>query len=241
VSSRKSPNIVFEDADLDAAVNGVISGIFAAVGQTCVAGSRHLVHERVHETSMKKLVARTRRIRIGDPMNPDTEMGTVAFKEHLEKIERYIKLGVSEGATVACGGRRPDDPALSRGLFIEPTILENVDSHFRVAQEEIFGPVLCAMKFKDEEECVEVANDVEFGLAAGIWTKDIQRAHRIARRLRAGTVWINYYRSIAPCIPFGGYECSGFGRENGIEAINDYTQVKSVWVEVSGRTKDPFN
>ncbi len=236
----KSPNIVFDDADQEAAINGVISGIFAATGQTCVAGSRLLVHEGIYDEFMRKLAGRVRAIKLGDPMNASTEMGTVAFEEQLEKIEDYIRIGVESGARIVCGGRRPSDPSLSKGLFIEPTILENVGPTSRTATEEIFGPVLCATRFPDESECIRLANETTYGLAAGIWTRDIQRAHRVASKIRAGTVWINCYRSLSYSAPFGGYKNSGIGRENGIEAMNDYTQVKTVWVETSGKIRDPF-
>ena len=236
----KSPNIVFDDADIDAAVNGVISGIFAATGQTCVAGSRLLVQEGIYDRFMEKLVQRTKSIKLGDPMDLSTEMGTVAFKEQLEKIEGYVDAGIQEGAKVVCGGKRSTEPSLSKGLFFEPTILQDVRNEQRLAREEIFGPVLCAMKFKDEDECLKLSNDTNYGLAAGIWTKDVQRAHRIAKGIRAGTVWINCYRSLSYAAPFGGYKNSGIGRENGIEVLNEYTQVKAVWVETSGKSRDPF-
>jgi len=236
----KSPNIVFDDADIDSAVNGVISGIFAATGQTCVAGSRLLVQEGIYDRFIEKLVQRTKLIKLGDPMDPSTEMGTVAFKEQLEKIEGYVDAGVRDGGKIVCGGKRSTDPFLSKGLFFEPTILEQVSNEQKIAQEEIFGPVLCAMKFKDEDGCLRLANDTNYGLAAGIWTKDIHRAHRIAKGIKAGTVWVNCYRSLSYAAPFGGYKNSGIGRENGIEALNEYTQVKTVWVETSGKSRDPF-
>jgi aldehyde dehydrogenase (NAD+) len=236
----KSPNIVFDDADLEATNNGVVSGIFAATGQTCIAGSRLFVQERAHDELVERLSEKAGSIRLGNPLEMETEMGPVAFKEQLEKIQGYIKTGQDEGAELVSGGKRPDTEALKDGYFIEPTIFTQVNNDMRIAREEIFGPVLSVIPFGDEEELIRQANDTEYGLAAGIWTKDIQRAHRVAHALRAGTVWVNSYRTLSFNTPFGGYKMSGLGRENGLESINEYTQVKSVWVELSGQTRDPF-
>jgi aldehyde dehydrogenase (NAD+) len=237
----KSPNIVFADADLDNAVNGVIAGIFAATGQTCLAGSRVLVEDSVYDDFVGRLVARSRRIKLGDPMDPATEMGTLACKSQYDKVLRYLDIGRAEGATVLCGGGRPDDPALAHGLFIEPTVFGDVRNDMRIAQEEIFGPVASLIRFSTEEEAIAIANDTRFGLAAGVWTNDIRRAHRVVARLRAGTVWVNSYRRTSYAMPFGGYGESGLGRENGIEAVHEYTEVKSVWIDTGGAVQDPFN
>ncbi|MGH8929420.1 MAG: aldehyde dehydrogenase [Egibacteraceae bacterium] len=236
----KSPNIVFDDADLEAAANGVIAGIFAATGQTCMAGSRLFVHQDVHDELIERVAARARTIVLGDPLAPETEMGPIAFADQLQKVERYIALGLQEGARVVCGGRRPDNPALAGGYFVEPTILAGVDNGMRVAQEEIFGPVLCVIPFKTEEEVIRLGNETRFGLAAGVWTRDVRRAHRVAHALRVGTVWINAYRVVTFSAPFGGFKASGMGRENGLEVVSAYTEVKTVWVELSGQTRDPF-
>jgi len=236
----KSPNIVFEDAPLDAATNGAIAGIFAASGQTCVAGSRLLAQTAVHDELIGRLVDRAKRIKMGDPLDWETEMGPAATQAQLNKIKQYVNLGVDEGAAIAWGGDMPDDPALGGGFYFEPTIFTNVKHTSRVAQEEIFGPVLAAVQFQTEDEAIQIANNVPYGLAAGIWTRDLQRAHRMARALEAGTIWINTYRAVSPASPFGGYKSSGYGRENGHQSIDEYTQVKSVWVELSSTTRDPF-
>jgi len=236
----KSPNIVFEDADLEAASNGVIAGIFAATGQTCIAGSRLLVQRPVHDELIRRVRDRARSIKLGDPLQQATEMGPVAFREQLDRIISYVDLGVSEGATLAYGGGRPADPELQAGYFFQPTIFANVDNGMRLAQEEIFGPVLAVIPFEDEEEAVTIANDTKYGLGSGVWTRDVQRAHRVSHRLKAGSVWINCYRMLTYNVPFGGYKQSGIGRENGLEGLDEYTQTKAVWLELSGQTRDPF-
>jgi acyl-CoA reductase-like NAD-dependent aldehyde dehydrogenase len=220
----KSPNVVFDDADLEAAANGVIAGIFAATGQTCIAGSRLLVQESVHDELVERVVARARTIKLGDPSEPGTEMGPIAFERQLRNVHAYVESGIAEGATVAYGGRR--SPELG-GLFYKPTVLTGVRNDMKVAREEIFGPV-------------RIANDTRYGLAAGVWTASVQRAHRVAHRLRVGTVWVNSYRVVSYTTPFGGFGISGWGRENGLDAVREFTETKSVWVELSGATRDPF-
>lgn len=234
----KSPNIVFPDANLDNAINGVIKGIFAATGQTCLAGSRVFVHDDVYEEFVERFTERAGDIELGDPLDPETEMGPVAFKSQWETDREYIENGVSEGATLQFGGEQPDD--LPGECFLEPTILVDVENDMTVAQEEIFGPVASVLRFSGEEEVLDLANDSEFGLAAGVWTENMRRAHRMASDLEAGTVWINEYRTLSYNSPFGGYKDSGLGRENGEEGLKEYLQTKSVWMDLSGEVSDPF-
>ena len=234
----KSPNIVFEDADLDAAANGVIAGIFAAGGQTCVAGSRLLVQRGAHDALVDRVIERARTIALGDPMDAGTEMGPMAFREQYEKVLGYVEIARAEGATVATGGRAAD--AFPGGLFVEPTVLTDVDNDMRIAREEVFGPVLSVIPFDSEEDAVRIANDTDHGLAAGLWTRDVQRVHRMIRRIRAGSIWVNAYRVVNFDVPFGGMKQSGYGRENGLEGLRGYQVTKSVWIETTGESRDPF-
>ena len=227
----KSPNIVFEDADLDAAVRGAFNGIFYNAGQCCTAGSRLLVQESIHDEFMERLVERVGRLQPGDSLEPKRRYGPVISEEQLERVMGYIEAGRGEGATVLTGGNRIEG-AGGAGFWLEPTIFDNVSPDATIAQEEIFGPVLATLTFEDEEEAVDLANRTIYGLAAALWTADVKRAHRVASRIRAGTVWINTYHPLDAASPFGGYKQSGHGRELGRHALELYTQVKSIWVDL---------
>ena len=236
----KSPNIVFDDADLDNAVKGVISGIFAATGQTCIAGSRLLVQASIHDRFLDRLLAFARTATMGDPMDAGTQIGPVTNRPQFEKILKYIDIAAAEGAVVALGGARASRPECGDGWFIEPTIFTGVKNSMRIAQEEVFGPVLAVIPFRDEDEAIAIGNDVVYGLAAGVWTRSMRRALTMAERLQAGTVWVNTYRAVSYLSPFGGYKRSGIGRESGQDMIREYLQVKSVWISTATDVPNPF-
>jgi aldehyde dehydrogenase (NAD+) len=233
----KSAQVVFADADLDAAASGLIAGVFAATGQTCLAGSRLLVEASVAEALVDRIVERANRIVIGDPRAAETEMGPLANDLQLAKVLDHFRAARAEGATIACGG---EPVAELGGYFVRPTVLTDLPPDARAITEEIFGPVLAVSTFSTEDEAVALANGTPFGLAGSVWTKDVYRAHRVAARLRAGTVWVNAYRAVAPQVPFGGVGLSGIGRESGADAVRDYTETKAIWVELSGASRDPF-
>ncbi|TDV35609.1 aldehyde dehydrogenase (NAD+) [Paraburkholderia caballeronis] len=236
----KSANIVFADANLDNAVKGAISGIFAATGQTCVAGSRVLVHDSIYDTFVERLVAFARTARMGDPQDTGTQVGPVTTPPQYEKILRYIAIAKEEGARCVLGGAAAQRPECGSGQFVEPTIFADVRNDMRIAQEEVFGPVLSCIRFHDDDEAVAIANDSLYGLAAGVWTSDLRRALEVPKRLKVGIVWVNMYRAVSYMSPFGGYKRSGLGRENGIDAIREYLQTKSVWISTAQETPDPF-
>jgi len=232
----KAPNIVFADSDLEQAVAGAMMGIFYNQGQVCCAGSRLFVEESVKDNFLSKLSDRAAKINVGDPMNKATQMGPQVSEEQLNRIKGYVDIARAEGATVVTGGESPRlDAAFQKGYFFTPTIFSEVKNSMRVAREEIFGPVVSVITFKDEDDLIKQANDTIYGLSAGIWTRDVTRAHRFAKEIKAGVIWINTFNMFNAASPFGGYKQSGYGREMGRHALELYTQVKSVWVDLSGR------
>ncbi len=232
----KAPNIVFADADMDQAVNGAMMGIFFNQGQVCCAGSRLFVEEKVKDEFLGRLKERAARINVGDPMDKATQMGPQVSEEQLSRIKSYVDVAQKEGATMLAGGESPKlEGAFQKGYFFQPTIFSDVNNQMRVAQEEIFGPVVSVITFRDEDDLIKQANDTIYGLSAGIWTRDITRAHRFAKEIKAGVVWINTFNMFNAASPFGGYKQSGYGREMGKHALEMYTHVKSVWVDLSGR------
>ncbi|QND58923.1 aldehyde dehydrogenase [Mesorhizobium huakuii] len=236
----KSPHVVFGDVDIDHAVNGVVSGVFAAAGQSCVAGSRCFVEASVHDRFVEALVERTKRVRVGLPMLEETDIGPLALSAQLAKVEGYVASGVRQGASIAAGGRRPQAAELAGGWYFEPTVMTDVDNGMDFMQEELFGPVVGVMPFSSEEEMIRLANDTRYGLASGIWTRDINRALRFARNVEAGTVWINTYRASSFMSANGGFKESGYGRRGGFDAMEEFSRLKNVVIDYSGAMQDPF-
>jgi acyl-CoA reductase-like NAD-dependent aldehyde dehydrogenase len=234
----KGANIIFEDANLDRAVPGAVSGIFAASGQTCVAGSRLLIHESIYDEVVRAVAQRAEAIRLGDPMDEQTQMGPIANENQYRRVLRMISEAKEDGAELVTGGGTPADRPDS--LFVEPTVFGRVDRESRLATNEVFGPVLAAMPFRDEEDAIALANGTDYGLAAGLWTQDINRALRVARELQAGSVWINTYRTSAAQAPFGGVKRSGYGRERGTEGLAEFTRIKNTMIDISETVRDPF-
>jgi acyl-CoA reductase-like NAD-dependent aldehyde dehydrogenase len=228
----KSPNIVFADADQEAATVGALMGIFFNQGQVCCAGSRLFVQERLYDEFTDKISAYAQQVKLGPPLDPETRMGPLVSREQYERVKGYLELGKEEGAKVKTGGEAATEGALAKGYFVKPTVFTGVRNSMRIAQEEIFGPVVAAIPFKDERDAVLQGNDTMYGLAAGVWTRDVSKAHKVARALKAGTVWVNCYNQIDPTSPFGGYKQSGFGRELGKHSLELYTQIKQVWLKV---------
>jgi betaine-aldehyde dehydrogenase len=235
----KSPLIIFDDADLDNAVSAALMANFYTQGEICSNGTRVFVHEEIHDEFLERLVTRTSKMKIGDPMDPDTHVGALISEEHMDKVVSYIEAGKEAGAKLVVGGGRPSDPDLAGGYFVEPTVFDACTDDMSIVQEEIFGPVMAVLTFRDEDDVIARANDTAYGLAAGVFTKDVQRAHRVVARLEAGTTWINNYNITPIEMPFGGYKQSGIGRENSLVTINHYTQVKSVYVEM-GDVEAPY-
>lgn len=236
----KSPNIIFDDANLDRAVVGALAGIFGATGQTCVAGSRLLVQRGVYTQVAERLAARAMQIKLGNPLDQATEMGTAANEPQFNRILKLIEDAKRDGATLATGGKPAKGPGLETGFFIEPTIFTDVSNDMFIAREEVFGPVLSIIPFDTEEQAVAIANDTPYGLASGVWTSDLSRAMRMIRAIDAGTVWVNTYRVVSAMAPFGGYKESGFGKERGVAALEEFLQTKNVMIDFSEEDRDPF-
>ncbi|MDH3712444.1 MAG: aldehyde dehydrogenase [Gammaproteobacteria bacterium] len=235
----KSPILVFDDADVDGAVNGIIAGNFGATGQSCVAGSRVFIHSRVYDQVLERVCQRAATINIGDPLDLKVDMGPLATRRQLIHITEAVAASQAQGAEILHGGKRPGQ--LDKGWYFEPTVIACNDQNVRTVQEEMFGPVLSALRFDDEEQGIAYANDTRFGLGSGVFTRDVARALRVSKRIRSGIVWVNTYRAISPISPFGGFKQSGYGREAGLDAINDYTRTKAVWVSTSqAPMADPF-
>jgi acyl-CoA reductase-like NAD-dependent aldehyde dehydrogenase len=235
----KGANIVFEDADLTAAVNGSSWAIFHNQGQACIAGSRLILQERIADAFLDKFCTLAQSIRLGDPLDPQTEMGPLTSALHRDRVLAYVGIALEQGGEVLTGGKAPADPALARGCYVEPTIVR-AKATDRVAQEEVFGPFVTVTTFRDDAEALAIANSTEYGLGSGLWTTDLARAHRTAAAIRAGMVWINSYKRVNPGSPFGGVGKSGYGREMGFEAMHDYTEARSVWVNVDARIPPHF-
>jgi acyl-CoA reductase-like NAD-dependent aldehyde dehydrogenase len=226
----KSPHIIFPDADIDRAVEGVMIGVFLNQGEVCTAGSRLFLHEDIHDLFLEKLIAKVEGLRIGDPTKMETQLGALVSREQFDKVLSYIEIGKREGAALVCGGKKPEDPSLSKGFFVTPAVFDGVRNTMRIAQEEIFGPVLSVLPWKDYDMMIAEANDTAYGLGSGLWTNDLKKAIRTAKALQAGTVWINTYNYLFAGAPFGGYKKSGFGREVAFETLTHYTQTKTLFL-----------
>ena len=230
----KGANIVFDDASIEDAVNGSAFAIFHNQGQACIAGSRLLLHEKIADEFLDRFVRLAKSIKLGNPLDPETEMGPLTSAGHRDRVLQYIDVARQEGGTVLAGGKAPDNPALRAGYYVEPTVVL-AKPQDRVCQEEVFGPFVSVTKFRDEAEVIGIANSTDYGLGGGLWTRDLQRGHRVAAAIRSGMVWVNSYKRVNPGSPFGGVGQSGYGREMGFEAMHDYTDAKSVWINVDAQ------
>jgi aldehyde dehydrogenase (NAD+) len=230
----KSPNIIFADANLDWAITASAMGIFNNSGQVCSAGSRLFVERSIYDEVIERMAAFGKALRIGDTLDPQTQIGPIVSARQLQRVQSYLELGPQEGATiVGDGGRRLTSDGLDAGYFVTPAVFSNVRDDMRISREEIFGPVVCAMPFDSFDEVIERANATRFGLAGGVWTQDITKAHAAVRRIRAGSIWVNHYQAMDPSVPFGGYKMSGFGREGGSEHLESYLNTKGVWIRTA--------
>ena len=229
----KSPDIVFADADLDSAVPGAAMAVFANSGQICSAGTRLFVEDKVYDEFVGRVAEFGRKLQVGNGLDPNTQIGPLVSQQQLDRVSGYLDIGQKEGATALAGGARLTEGALSKGYFVPPTVFANVQDTMRIAQEEIFGPVISAISFKDPDELIRRANATSFGLGSGVWTSDVSKAHRVARALRAGSVWVNCYQAMDPAVPFGGYKMSGYGRESGKQHVEEYLNVKAVWIKTA--------
>jgi len=229
----KSPDIVFADADLDSAVPGAAMAVFANSGQICSAGTRLFVEDKVYDEFVGRVAEFGRKLQVGNGLDPNTQIGPLVSQQQLDRVSSYLDIGQKEGATALAGGARLTEGALSKGYFVPPTVFANVQDTMRIAQEEIFGPVISAISFKDPDELIRRANATSFGLGSGVWTSDVSKAHRVARALRAGSVWVNCYQAMDPAVPFGGYKMSGYGRESGKQHVEEYLNVKAVWIKTA--------
>jgi aldehyde dehydrogenase (NAD+) len=230
----KGANIVFDDAVIPAAVGGSAFAIFHNQGQACIAGSRLLLHEKIADEFLDRFVTLAKSIRLGNPLDPATEMGPLTSPMHRDRVLGYVKVAIDEGGEIITGGKAPDDPALAKGCYIEPTVVRAKPGD-RVCQEEVFGPFVTVSTFADEDEALAIANSTDYGLGGGLWTQNLSRAHRLAAAMRSGMVWVNSYKRVSPASPFGGTGLSGYGREMGFEAMREYTEAKSIWINVDAQ------
>jgi aldehyde dehydrogenase (NAD+) len=229
----KSPDIVFADADLEAAVPGAAMAVFANSGQICSAGTRLFVEQKVYDEFVGKVAEFGKNLRVGNGLDPETQIGPLVSAQQLERVTGYLDVGAKEGANALTGGARLTEGPLAKGYFVPPTVFANVNDNMRIAQEEIFGPVISAIPFKDTDDLVARANSTMFGLGSGVWTRDVSKAHRMAKAIRAGSVWVNCYQAMDPAVPFGGYKMSGYGRESGQQHLEEYLNVKAVWIKTA--------
>lgn len=229
----KSPDIVFADADLDAAVPGASMAVFANSGQICSAGTRLFVEEKVYDEFVGRVAEFGRKLQVGNGLDPNTQIGPLVSEQQLERVTGYLAIGQKEGAQALAGGTRITEGPLAKGYFVQPTVFANVQDNMRIAQEEIFGPVISAIKFRDMDELIHRANATTFGLGSGVWTRDVAKAHHVSKALRAGSVWVNCYQAMDPAVPFGGYKMSGYGRESGKQHLEEYLNVKAVWIKTA--------